>query len=68
MDTYLDTYLNNLLCLITGEITLDISLEKSRTKLYRRIIIYNDSHSLKHLIKLLFIISLLELFNFVYSI
>ena len=32
MDTYLDTYLNNLLCLITGEITLDISLENSRTR------------------------------------
>ena len=32
MDTYLDTYLNNLLCLITGEIALDISLENSRTR------------------------------------
>ena len=32
MDTYLDTYLNNLLCLITGEIALDISYENSRTR------------------------------------
>ena len=32
MDTYLNTYLNNVLCLITGEIALDISLENSRTR------------------------------------
>ena len=32
MYTYLDAYLNNLLCLITGEIALDISLENSRTR------------------------------------
>ena len=68
MDTYLDTYLNNLLCLITDEIVLNISYENSRMRTYGRIIILNDSRSLKHLIKLIFIIYLLELFNFVYSI
>ena len=77
MDTYLDTYLNNLICLLTGKIALDISLANNRTRTISysiwtastgRIIIYKHSRSLKHLIKLLFIISLLELFNFVYSI
>ena len=32
MDTYLDAYLKYLLCLITGEIALDISLENSSTR------------------------------------
>ena len=32
MDTYLDAHLNNLLCLITGEIALDITLENSKTR------------------------------------
>ena len=32
MDTYLDTYLNNVLCLITGKIALDISLDNSRSR------------------------------------
>ena len=31
----MDTYLNNLLCLITGEIALDISYENSRTRTIR---------------------------------
>ena len=68
MDNYLDTYLNNVLCLITGEIAMDILLENSRTRTIWAHHYLNDFRSLKHLIKLLFIISLLELFNFVYSI
>ena len=68
MDTYLDTYLKHLLCLITDEIALDISYENSRMRTIWEHNYLKRFSIFKAFNLTTFIISLLELFNFVYSI
>ena len=51
----MNTYLNNLLCLITGEIAMDISYENSRTRN-----IWEHNYLQRF--------SIFKAFNFVYSI